>query len=93
MEIEIIFRVTLGILGATPFMLLISELLRVRGIFTNIIIWIICFFISTFCLGELGGALMVLFLVINIFIIIGYLSIYCPKAIKYLKNKVFEKNN
>ncbi|MEG0022474.1 MAG: hypothetical protein RR745_06400 [Bacilli bacterium] len=93
MELEIILRVIVGVLGATPFMLLISELLRVRGIFTNIIIWIICFFISAFCLGELGGSLIVLFLVINIFIIIGYLSIYCPKAIKYLKNKVFEKNN
>ncbi len=93
MEFEIMLRVIVGILGATPFMLLISELLRVRSIFLNIIIWIICFFISIFCLGELGGALMVLFLVINVFIITGYLSIYCPKAIKHLKNKIFEKNN
>ncbi|MGL5753868.1 MAG: hypothetical protein ACRCYC_00945 [Paraclostridium sp.] len=85
MEIKIMFRFIVGVLGATPFMFLISELLRVRGVFTNTIIWIICFFISAFCLGELGGALMVLFLVINIFIITGYLSIYCPKAIKYLK--------
>lgn len=93
MEIEIIFRVILGILGATPFMLLISELLRVKGFFKKIILWVICFWISGFCSGEWMGALAILFLIINIFIITGYLSIYCPKAIKYLKNKVFEKNN
>jgi hypothetical protein len=38
------------------------------------------------------AVLVILLLVINIFIGIAYLSVYYPKAIKYLKNKVFEKN-
>ncbi len=93
MEFETILRSILGLLGATPLMLLINEILRLKGFLGKIVLWFICFWISGYCLGEWMAVLAVLFLIINIFIIIGYLSIYYPKAIKYFKNKVFDKNN
>ena len=89
--LRIILECIAGLLGSTPLMLIIKELFNVKGVFKNIILWCICFYLAGFYLSELILGLSLIFFIMNIFLIMLYSSVYLPKVIKYFKNKIFKK--
>ena len=85
MEFEIVvilIKVILGILGGTPLMLLIKEVLSIKDFFIKVIVWLICAYITGFLFWAWTAVLAILLLVINLLIGIAYLSVYYPRGKK-----------
>lgn len=88
---KIIFGFIAGLLGSMPLILIIKELFHVKGVFLNIILWCICFYVAGFYLYELILGLFLIFFIMNIFLMMLYASVYLPKVIKCFKNKISKK--